>query len=354
MSLRSSEEVRAAPGLSTELQRFLDSLEATSNHAARAVGGFDDMHIRVAGECARLRFAGPALQRVIAPAVSHLRTEADRDPSLTIHLWDSQSTRTRMPPPPLGPDGQLVYGKVPALCAEGVYTSLQQPVNSLITVDLRRDRAFYWTRSVVPTGPSDGPSPLLAALHLWLRDHGTQVVHAAAVGTDDGCLLLVGSRGSGKSTAALACVRSRLQILADDYCAIGSGEATNVYSLYRTAKAHADTLERMPFLASLNLVGQRPSDGKTLLSLDHALIEAPLKGILIPRVTGQASTVIRPATPAQALMALAPSTMMQLPDPSATTLGRLSEVVAAVPCYHLEAGRDPVGLAMAIDAHLPI
>jgi hypothetical protein len=336
--------------LSARAQRFLDDLEATSSAAARAVGGFEDIHLRVAGECVRLQFAAPALVPIIAPALSHLG-EACPDPKgLTVRLWDSESTGTTMSRAPWDQDHTLAYGTVPELSGDGLWTSVQWRTDVLSVYDARRHRAFVWVSSANRLSHYEGIVPLRSLLAVWLRDRGIVLAHAAAIGTPAKCVLVVGKNGSGKSSSALACLGAGLRMLADDYCAIGPGAEPTAYSLFGTAGAHADTLARMPFLMQIARAEQRPHDRKSLLFLDRRklLSHAPVKGVLIPHLTAGTDTVIRPATASEALATLAPSTLMQLPEASQATLSRLAAIVRSVPCHHLDAGQDPARLAGAI------
>ena len=65
---------------------------------------------------------------------------------------------------------------------------------------------------------------------------GRQLVHAAAVGTDEGALLITGRGGVGKSTTALACLEAGMQFLGDDYVVVGLDPEPQVYRLYGSAK----------------------------------------------------------------------------------------------------------------------
>jgi hypothetical protein len=57
-------------------------------------------------------------------------------------------------------------------------------------------------------------------------------------------------------------------------------------------------------------------------------------------VVGRGETSFRPASQAEALLALAPSSVMFLPGASARSLDKLGKLVECVPCYWLELGRD--------------
>ena len=60
----------------------------------------------------------------------------------------------------------------------------------------------------------------------------------------------------------------------------------------------------------------------------------------MPRVTGARDTRIVPASAAQALLALAPSTLFQLPGAESAKFRRMSQIAKSLPAYTLESGTD--------------
>jgi hypothetical protein len=335
-----------------ELEQFLSELETSATHASEAAGGFHDVYLRIAKRDVRLRFAGAALVETIAPAFEHLIAQPGAGRGLVVHLWDSESTGTPPPPSPVALEAEPFFGRIPRLCCDTVYTELQWRTHALTAVDTSRKEAFYWVRSAAKLAGLEGAFPLLSLLNAWLGRMGIQLVHASAVGWPGGCVLVVGKKGAGKSAVALACLQSNLQFIADDYCAVRPGTPPEVFSLFGTANAHRDTLERLPFLAPI-ADAKRRYDDKVTLSLqrhrsDCLLVRAPLRAVVVPRITRRHKARISPTRASVALTALAPSTIMQLAEGSQTTLHRLGTIVRGVRCYQLDAGADPTEVARAI------
>jgi hypothetical protein len=165
-------------------------------------------------------------------------------------------------------------------------------------------------------------------------------------------VLVVGAGGAGKSTTALSCLASGLGVLGEDYCLLGPGEPPVVHTLYSSAKASRDTLERLPFLAPLVANPDRPPSEKALCFLaEHtpeALVDrAPLHAVVIPRIAARRETTLSPARPGAALAALAPSTLTQLRGAGDAALARLARAVRSVPCHHLHVGSDPAAIGAA-------
>ncbi len=171
------------------------------------------------------------------------------------------------------------------------------------------------------------------------------MIHAAAVGRPDGGVLLVGKGGSGKSTTALACLRSELVHAGDDYVLIAGVPSPFVYSLYHAAKVVPEQLWRVPHLEPWVSNRDRLDLEKAVVYLNEGFAEKlsagfPLRAILLPRVTGGRDTRLVPASADQSLDALVPSSFIQLPGLGREGLQTMVRTVQSLPSYVLELGTD--------------
>ncbi|HYE73889.1 MAG TPA: serine kinase, partial [Blastocatellia bacterium] len=119
----------------------------------------------------------------------------------------------------------------------------------------------------------------------------------------------------------------------------------NVYSLYSTAKLFSDDLNRFPALQ--NSVGGSDDlfDEKKILFLhdehaDKIVRRLPVKAILLPKITRRRETLITESNASQALLALAPTVILQLLTNSEISMRKMSELVRQVPCFTLELGSE--------------
>lgn len=336
---------------------FFDEARSTWTRAAERAGGVETRGYRVAGGRIELRLAGDALAPQLTRALAHLAPGGAGD-ALVVYAWETETTGTPMPPPPWGNDDYLEYGKIRGFFDDRFQSVFQWGSRSLVMLDLERSEAVYWVHAARQIPFFEMAAPLRLVLHGWLSARGIELVHAAAVGTENGCVLLVGKAGSGKSWATLASCAGGLKLLADDYCAVRPGSPPRVASVYSSAKTHSDALERLPFLRGMVGNPVRASEDKAVYFLhEHAparlQLEADLRAILVPRRTGERTATLHPAPGAAALAALAPSTILQLPAAGARTLQRLTDVVRAVPSYSLNLGTDletiPAAIAPLLD-----
>jgi len=306
-----------------------------------------DRDFVIAGLRARLSFCGPALVDPLTRALGHLAAPPDDTPAdLHLTLWDGATTGIDAPAPPWSTDDYIRRGEIRDYHDERYRAAFSIPGTILMLYDIAAHRGLYWTRDARCLPSYEIGAPCRTPLGWWLAGHGRQPVHAAAVGTDRGCVLLAGKGGAGKSNTALSALAAGLSYLSDDYCVIGAEQPTVVYSLYRTGKILDGDLPRVPTLAPFIANPGRTGDEKALFFFDDRLapqlpLARPLHAILIPRVVAAGPTALRRATPAEALLAIAPSTTSLMPYAGGEVLRNLSRVVKNAPAFHLDLGRDP-------------
>lgn len=302
---------------------------------------------RIGGTSVRTFGAGGAVLERIIPAVSHLRDNSTVDPDLKVYVWDSASTGIPMPPlswfdPANPPATETLYRADPDCPA--FYSSVSGVLSLL---DLRNNRAHYWTENANNLPVFEASCPLRTILHWWHSERGRIFVHAGCVGYDGDGVLITGMSGKGKSTTALTCLLAGMQYVSDDYILLDQSDGTVVaHSLYGVGKLVPSQIERFPLLARLG-EGYRsgPHFDKTVIMLNEQFagrMTAALRvrAVVVPEITGARDTRSAPAPQSRALLAMMPSTMFQLPGAGAREFGLLSRAVKNVPCFILHAGTE--------------
>ena len=197
-------------------------------------------------------------------------------------------------------------------------------------------------------------APLRPALFWALGGEDRHLVHAGAVGNDHGGVLLAGASGSGKTTVALAALTHGLGYLADDYILLHTNHPPTAHSIYNTAKLDDGHIRRF---GSLAVAARRPpareAGEKAVLDvaglMPGSMRESlPVRAVVVPRIRGGRAH-LRAITSAEALLALAPSTVFQMPFDDGAVLRSLATLVRGVPCFTLEVGDHPAELAHAIE-----
>ena len=182
-------------------------------------------------------------------------------------------------------------------------------------------------------------------------------MHAGFIERENDGIVLGGPGGSGKSTTSLVCMRAGWSYLADDYVALERDEAGGFmgYGLYNSAHLEPQQLLRFPSLVPGAIHGRLAREDKSLVLLSE-ITGAALSGrakvrvVALPRVVNSERTTVRRASKGEALLRLAPSSLLLLPYSGLGHAGfqALSELVEAVPAYWLELGRDLEQLPAAV------
>ncbi len=314
--------------------------------AEKNAGGPLIRRYTVGGYAVWIRFAGGALAPLLTPALEHLAAPGNPElADLTIGVWDSESTNTPMPRRPWGAADIIARGDILGYKNERIDLALSADTGAMSLLDARENLGVFWIRSAASVPTYERGAPLRSILHWWMRRHGRLLIHAGAVGCGGKGVLLVGKGGSGKSTSALVSMLKGWNYLSDDYCLLAAEGTPRVYSLYNSAKLTADHLRNFPALGAGVSNPAELADEKALIYVqnhmpDRMISELPVHMILLPRVTGLPETRLRPASPSDALRALAPSSLFQLPGTGRDEFLVLGNFVKRMPCYHLELGTN--------------
>jgi hypothetical protein len=314
---------------------------------------------RFAGRCVRGRVAGRGLAGHFSRPFAHLLVEEQSgiDPDLTIDLWDGEDTGIPLPATSL--DSTFRWhdsGGTSTVSMDSRYY-IHELFESWAILDRKARRILGWTASSERLSLYERGKPFRVLLSVWLHDRGVQVVHAALVSRDGRGILLPGRGGAGKSTSALACLLAGLDYLGDDYVGLehlGDGSFVG-HSLYKSTWLEPDHLVRFPLLVPHAIRRVLSWERKRLVHLSGILAEklarsVPIRLVVLPRVVHTPSTRARPASKAEALRAMAPTSMFELtPRVGAQGFARLAALVTRVPTYWLELGEPLAEIPACID-----
>jgi hypothetical protein len=320
-----------------EARDFVAELDAAFEAATSATGVVEH-GLEIGGEQLLLRFAGPALESAILPALEQVRTTPHEAPSRVIRIWDSATTGVALPDPPWGNDdiGPTFRVTIPEL------TAVHQPPDRL-TLRAAPDAAHWWAASpdAVPWWERGAP---LRLVFLWfLTRPGRGLVHAAAIGEGRRGILISGPSGSGKSTLALACLEAGMQYAGDDFVLLDSTGDAVAHNIYSTARADVHTLALFPDLAPSSF----HQDGeKSVLAVGRSHLaqirrHLPVDAVVIPQLRRTREPRAVSASAGEGLMSLAASSILQLPVRDGGAFAAGADLMRRVPAYRLELGIDP-------------
>lgn len=142
-----------------------------------------------------------------------------------------------------------------------------------------------------------------------LAHHGLLVLHAAAVASPGGTILLVGGSGAGKSTLAAALHARGLDVVSDDAVVLDmTGERARAVPTYPGLRLHPDALAVLPIGTPAGEAMARYSDKRRIPVPSPALGSGGVLAIFVLEPTSSAGTPGAPTVvrlpPSEACMAL--------------------------------------------------
>ncbi len=197
---------------------------------------------------------------------------------------------------------------------------------------LRSDGGPSWQRA----------KPLQVPLSIVLADDGVDLLHGGLVSRNGQGLLLAGAAGAGKSTLAVAALLAGFDFLGDDCVGVRSLEDRfEGYSVFGSSCLEHGHLARFPLPAGLAV--ERGDDEKAVLpaatSLRGRLVPATtIRAVVLPRVTNGEHVALTPAPGREALLALAPGSILKRAVPARGTLARTARLARTLPAFRLEMG----------------
>jgi hypothetical protein len=203
--------------------------------------------------------------------------------------------------------------------------------------------------------------PLRPAIHWALTNERRCLLHAAAVGDARGAVLLTGSGGVGKTTTTLASINTGLDFVGDNFVLLSLEDEPTVYGLYGTAKLWPETVKRLPHVKSLVRTLDVARGEKIVLDVARhwpcqIATGLPIRAVVIPQITGSETARVVPCSPGEALLALAPTTVLHLPRET-TGLAAMAQLLRRVPTYRLELADDvmrgPLALSQLLGGLAP-
>ena len=297
-----------------------------------------------------VRYAGEALPRRFDAALAPFTERAQPDPGLTISCWDRSSVDVAPPSPPWSLDDLLPRGRVRGFDGDDVRTTYDAHFGILNLYDARSHQAVYFAQDAERIPPWIERAPFRAVLGWWATDRELAVVHASAVGSSDGCVLITGPSGSGKSTTALACLAAGFDIVGDDVAIVALEPEPTAFAT--TAIAKLEATSRVP-IDRLGVRVLKTVGDQTMLGLgDRLLPRAPVRAVIGAVIGSGSRTSARPMTPGACFRALAGHSVVEALAGDRRPLLALRELARRVPAYAVTLGHDLDGVVTTVRAIL--
>ena len=229
---------------------------------------------------------------------------------------------------------------------DGGISVLHRQAHAAAVLDRHAGRLYALVRDPARDAATDA-KPLQLPLSIYFGERDVDFVHAGLVAHAGTGVLVAGRSGSGKSTVAFSSLLEGLDFLGDDCVAVHQAAGRiDGYRVFADGCLEQSHLGRLPALRARGSRG----DGKAVIEAAAPAAvgsTARIRAVMVPRITGAAGVSVAPIRSAEALMALAPSSIVKRAVPAGVVLSRLSRLVQSVPCYRLDMGRpERVGPAV--------
>lgn len=255
------------------------------------------------------------------------------------------------PPPPEWAPGREggAFALERRLRAAGLCGALALPSGMWTFFDPAAGRAVQALRRPGGWSPWEVSAPLRLPLAWACLASGHMMVHGATLGHRGRGILIAGKGGAGKSGTTLAGVLAGLDTAGDDYVLIDrTMPGFRAWPLYRLAKQGPAGLARL----GLSVDGVENWQGKIEFDIRELgagqLMPSGLRAIVLPRIRHGARCRFVAVSPREAMLALAPSSLFQLPGNPRQGLTFLGDLVRALPAFRLELGTDPAEIGQAL------
>jgi hypothetical protein len=306
-----------------------------------------------AGQTVRIRGVGTELSERVTEPFRHLRNDTPTLPGLKIDFWDEDATALPCPVACVETSlrSSVDYGYVIGSPQERFIGC--QSAQMVTWFDRASARIIGCVAKRHQLSVNERGKPFHFPLLVWHTDRDVPVIHAGLISHHGRGVLLGGKGGTGKSTVAMACLDAGFHYVGDDYVglqAVADG-SIHGHGLYNTTWLEPAHMRRFPSLVPHAIRGGKKKLAVLLTQLapDRLAGVAPIRLVLLPRVMDHPGCRALPASKRDALLALTPTTMIQMPVSGARSLQRIADLVEKVPCYWLELGHDLQGIPSTIE-----
>ena len=338
----------------------IESFYLTASYATeKAFSNFNntiERKVRIAGINLELRFAGEVLIPFVIPAISHLLVNSEIENSeYVIEIWDSESTMSDFPEAPCAIDDIKVRGEISGFKSYRYETAFFTHARMLTLLDHDRKKGIICFAENKNIPAFELACPLRGLFSWILRRNDIIMLHAAAVGTDEGSILIGGNSGAGKSSTALRCLIGGLNYFGDDISALSiQNNYPEVYSIYSSGKTLSKDLPNFSKLLPSVHAHYEEEYEKEIFFFHPAFAsqlqdKGRLRAFIIPHQNPLFEIGFQPISIATTLSVIGSSTKLLLPDADNEVFHMLSSVLHLVPCYQFNLGNNPEKIASTLE-----
>ncbi|RWX68659.1 serine kinase [Mesorhizobium sp. M4B.F.Ca.ET.089.01.1.1] len=292
----------------------------------------------------------------LAEALGHAFVEAgDDQPGLpACRIFVGHPGIGGMPEPARWGDAHFTeHGFAQRLAGAGLRGHYFHDLDFWQVYDPQRRVGVQLMRAADAFPPWETGSPLRAFLHWEYGARGMRLAHAGTLGADGSGVLLAGAGGAGKSGTVVAGLLNGLDSVGDDYVLVDLSSSVTARPLFSVLKQDPKGFVRLGLKDRLG--SDRPLNwqGKHVFHIGD-IASRPLPGtldivaLMVPHIGAGGTSSIMPMSLRDAMIALAPSGIAQMPGERESGFRFFSDLTRLLPCYRLSLGTDPGEIAGTI------
>jgi hypothetical protein len=335
---------------------FFLSASKSTEEAFKNANHCIEYTINLAGIFVKLKFAGEELLRFILPAIAHLTcTTDDNTTEYTIEIWDSTSTNTPFPQAPCEKEDFHHRGKIDLLTNERFRAAYLMDARFLSLLDHDEKKAIVCIHELTKIPAYEWAAPLKHIFSWILRKNNIYLVHSAAIGTQDGALLIIGLSGYGKSSTAINGILNGLNYFGDDLCAISTkSNEVLIHSIYSSGKIFNEDFAKLPALFNIRFKQDPQSnyEKEIVFFANNNNFSVKLKdkivAVAFPHKDPKLNIGFEKTSYAKALSLICPPTKFILSEPDNEIYLTIAPLLKRLPCYRFNLGNNRTKIPEAI------
>ncbi|WP_027061284.1 hypothetical protein [Mesorhizobium loti] len=293
---------------------------------------------------------------VLADAFGHAFAEAAQDQreSLACRIFIVHPGIAGIPEPARWGDAHFTeHGFAERLAEAGLRGHYFHDLDFWQVYDPQRRTGVQLMASADAFPPWEPTAPLRAFLHWEYAARSMRLTHAGTLGANGKGMLLAGAGGAGKSGTVAAGLLNGLDSVGDDYVLIDLAGGVTARPLFSTLKQDPRGFARLGLKQRLKIESPLNWQGKhTFHIADIAPRPVPaaldIVALVVPHIGGGETSSIVPVSRRDAMIALAPSGIMQMPGERESGFRFFSDLTRLLPSYRLSLGTHPEEIAGTI------
>ncbi|RAZ91400.1 serine kinase [Mesorhizobium hawassense] len=219
--------------------------------------------------------------------------------------------------------------------------------------DPERRAGVQLMRSADAFPPWEPGAPLRAFLHWEYAARGMRLTHAGTLGLGGEGVLLAGAGGAGKSGTVVAGLLNGLDSVGDDYVLIDLDGGVRARPLFSTLKQDPRGFARLGLEGRLGTGRPLNWQGKHVFHISEIAprpvsASMDISALMVPHIGDSKTSSIEPMPRKDAIIALAPSGIAQMPGERESGFRFFSDLTRFLPCYRLSLGTHPDEIAGTI------